>query len=173
MTATEIVTEIVTGIVTGIVTETVIGTETEIVTEIEIGITTETGAEIEEDAEVMMTMMAMEGNHLVQVLVEGQPLHLLPLSCRIHKVCFPCLESSLNSSHFLCSYLEKSCRFEYSCSCAHYSASEVISLMNHIYVVENIRVHNIIISKTSIFDWFCQFTSFRLSPLNVAKCNLG
>lgn len=94
--------EIVTGIVTGIVTETVIGTETEIVTEIEIGITTETGAEIEESVVVMMMMMAMEGSHLVQVLVEGQQLHLLPLLWRIHEVCLPSLESSLNSNQCSC-----------------------------------------------------------------------
>ena len=106
VTVTEIVIEIVTEIVTGIVTETVIGTETEIVTEIEIGITTETGAEIEEDAVVMMTMTAMEESHLVQVSVEEQPLHLLPLFCRTHKVCFSCLGSSSNFIHFLCSCLE-------------------------------------------------------------------
>ena len=140
MTVTEIVIEIVTEIVTGIVTETVIGSETEIVTEIEIGITTETGAEIEEGVVGMMMMMAMEGSPLVQVLVEGQQLHLLLLLWRTHEVCFLCLESFLNSNlFFLCSCLEKSFRFDCSCSCARYSSSEVIFLMNHRYVQENIH----------------------------------
>lgn len=88
MTVREIVIEIVTGTVTGTVTEIATGTGTEIVTEIEIAITTETGAEIEEDAVVMTMMTAMEKSHLVQVLVEGQQLLLLPLLCRTHKVCF-------------------------------------------------------------------------------------
>lgn len=97
MTVTESVTESETEIVTGTVTETVIGTEIEIVTEIEIGIITEKEAEIEEDAVVRMMMTATEESHLVQVLVEVLQLHLLPLLCRIHKVCFLCLENSLNS----------------------------------------------------------------------------
>jgi len=93
---TEIVIEIVTEIVTGTVTEIRIETGTGIGTEtgIEIGITTETGAEIGEDAVVMMMMTAMEESHLVQVLVEEQQLHLLPLLCRTHKVCLLCLENS-------------------------------------------------------------------------------
>lgn len=97
MTVTESVTESETEIVTGTVTETVIETEIEIVTEIEIAIITEKEAETEEDAVVRMMMTAMEESHLVQVLVEVQQLHPLPLLCRILKVCFLCLENSLNS----------------------------------------------------------------------------